>query len=73
MAPVIPVDDKELARWIRSFNEKCGYSPNVREICEAFGWRSSSTGHAALNRLIQKGYVTVGSPSRRQLVVGEHL
>lgn len=65
----IPVSDKELALWIKAFNERCGYSPTVREICEAFGWRSASTGHIALNRAIKNGFVSVEAPQRRRKLI----
>ena len=35
-----------------------GFPPSVREICEATGIRSTSTVHAALTSLEEKGYIT---------------
>lgn len=65
----IPATDEEIALWIKAFQARSGYSPTIREMCEAFGWRSSSTGHVALGRLIKKGFVKVVKPARRELLV----
>lgn len=68
-----PVSDIAVARWIQRFNDEHGYSPSVREIAKEFGWRSSSTAHLVLQRLIRKGFVKVETPVRRKLLVKEGL
>lgn len=69
MGTAADVDELAVARWIDGFNKEHGYSPSVRELCAGFGWRSSSTGHDALERCIRLGYVEVVAPQRRLLKV----
>ena len=49
---------KEIFEFIKSFFEENGYSPSVREICEATKLRSSSTVHSYLNKLENEGLIT---------------
>ena len=43
--------------FIKDEVRKKGYPPSVREIGEGIGLRSSSTVHAHLEKLEQKGYI----------------
>lgn len=44
-----------------------GYPPSIREICQAVGLSSTSSVHAHLNTLEEKGYVKKGNNKRRAL------
>jgi len=44
-----------------------GYPPSIREICKAVGLSSTSSVHAHLNTLEEKGYVKKGTNKRRAL------
>ena len=48
---------REILHYIKASIRERGYPPSVREICEAVGLRSTSTVHAYLARLEQKGYI----------------
>jgi SOS-response transcriptional repressors (RecA-mediated autopeptidases) len=43
---------------IQTFIQQNGYSPSIRELAEALGYNSSSTVHALLDKLIEKGYIS---------------
>lgn len=47
----------EILYYMKSQISEKGYPPSVREICEAVGLRSTSTVHAHLARLEEKGYI----------------
>ena len=44
-----------------------GYPPSIREICKAVGLSSTSSVHAHINTLEEKGYLKKGSNKRRAL------
>ncbi|HAS91149.1 MAG TPA: transcriptional repressor LexA [Sedimentibacter sp.] len=44
-----------------------GYPPSIREICKAVGLNSTSSVHAHLNTLEEKGYIKKGTNKRRAL------
>ena len=44
-----------------------GYPPSIREICKAVGLSSTSSVHAHLNTLEDKGYIKKGTNKRRAL------
>lgn len=44
-----------------------GYPPSIREICKAVGLSSTSSVHAHLNTLEEKGYLRKGTNKRRAL------
>ena len=46
-----------------------GYPPSIREICKAVGLNSTSSVHAHLNTLENKGYIRKGTNKRRALEV----
>lgn len=47
----------QILRFIQQKIAERGYPPSVREIGEALGLRSSSTVHAHISRLVEKGYL----------------
>lgn len=54
-----PLTDKqkEVFKFIREYISRKNYPPSIREICAAFGLRSSSTAHLYLTALENKGYI----------------
>lgn len=46
-----------------------GYPPSIREICKAVGLSSTSSVHAHLNTLEEKGFIRRGANKRRALEV----
>lgn len=44
-----------------------GYPPSIREICKAVGLSSTSSVHAHLNTLEEKGYIKKGNNKRRAI------
>jgi repressor LexA len=57
---------KWIIEFIKSYIKKHGYPPYVREIAAGVGLKSTSTVHAHLKALIEKGYLETdaefGSP-----------
>lgn len=45
------VTEREIHRYISQYREGHGYSPSIREMCEATGIRSTSTMHRKLDRM----------------------
>lgn len=56
MSELSPME-QDVYGYIESMIENEGYAPSVRDICRALGIRSTSTAHACLSRLDQKGYI----------------
>ncbi|NLI69453.1 MAG: transcriptional repressor LexA [Firmicutes bacterium] len=54
-----PLTDKqkEIFQFIRDHITRRNYPPSIREICNAFGLRSTSTAHFYLTALEKKGYI----------------
>jgi repressor LexA len=48
---------KEILDFIREFNQKKGFAPTHKEICEEFGYSSYGTVHKHLKLLEAKGYL----------------
>ena len=55
--PYLKRFEKEILDCIRKFLHDKGYPPSVREICTAVGLKSSSSVHAYLNKLEEKGFI----------------
>ncbi len=51
-------NEKMILKYINEMAEKNGYPPTVREICKEFNFGSTSTAHAYLTRLKEKGLIT---------------
>lgn len=58
--------DKRVFQFIKSRIED-GFAPTVREICEEFGFKSSSTGFKTIQTLIDAGLLEKGSKQNRAL------
>ncbi|HHX86602.1 MAG TPA: transcriptional repressor LexA [Firmicutes bacterium] len=48
---------RRVLEFIKNEVSRCNYPPSVREICDEIGFRSSSTAHAYLEALQEKGYI----------------
>jgi repressor LexA len=57
MQTATPEKQQQILAFIEQFSAREGYSPSVREICDATGIRSTSTVHAYLKRLEDDGYI----------------
>lgn len=55
--PYLKRYEKEILDYIRECLRDKGYPPSVREICTAVGLKSSSSVHAYLNKLEEKGFI----------------
>jgi len=59
----------EILDFIRAFTARNSYPPSVRDICEAVGLSSTSSVHAHLNTLEEKGFIQRGVSSARAIIV----
>lgn len=57
MSKFLTERQKEILDFIRSFQERHGYAPTHREICDEFGYSSYGTVHKHLKLLREKGYL----------------
>lgn len=55
----------QVLQWIRDYMRANGWSPSVREICEGFGWVSSSSGYLHLVSLERDGFLVRGAGYRQ--------
>lgn len=62
--------EKEIFDYISQTLREEGYSPSVRDIQNAVGIKSTSTVHAYLNRLAEKGLITKQTGKSRTLHTG---
>lgn len=62
---------KAIYDFIVSFYEKNSFPPTVREICSAVGLASTSTVHAHITKLEQKGLIQRNPAKQRSLVITE--
>lgn len=50
--------EEKILDFIESFTKENGYSPSVREIGDALGFKSSSTPHAYIKKLTEEGKIS---------------
>lgn len=50
--------EEKILKYINQMAEQNGYPPTVREICREFGYSSTSTVHAYIVRLKEKGLIS---------------
>ena len=62
-------NQQRILEFIKSEIEEKGYPPSVREICAAVGLRSTSTVHAHLNHLEERGLIRRDPTKPRALEV----
>lgn len=65
---ITPAEDAALIQFVRWSISSLGYAPTYREIGRKVGLRSSSSVHAHIERLVDKGYLTrvAGEPRTLQ-------
>ena len=61
----------EIYEFLKTYTEKKGYPPSVREICEAVSLKSTSTVHGHLKRLEKKGLIKRDPSKPRALEIAE--
>lgn len=61
--------DIETLGFIIDHIQENGYPPSVREIAEAIGVSSPSTGHQVVSRLVRRGWITMGARRSRTIRV----
>lgn len=61
--------DDAVCSFIVEYTRNRGYPPTVREVGDAFGWTSSSTVHARLERLKHEGKLLAEKDRPRTLRV----
>ncbi len=60
---------KQILEFIKKQTRECGYPPSVREICEAVGFKSTSSVHSHLKTLEQHSYIRRTSLKTRAIDV----
>lgn len=66
MAVKVTENERRVFDFIKSRVEE-GYPPTVREICEHFGYKSTSTAHRYIKTLTDKGFLEKGSNQNRAI------
>ena len=61
--------EKEILEIIKTFIEKNGYSPTIREICSIANIKSTAAAHAQIQKLKAKGYITSGVDMPRSIAL----
>ena len=63
--------ENEIYRYISESIEADGFAPSVRDICAALGIKSTSTAHAYIDKLVDKGLVVKKNGKSRAISI-EH-
>lgn len=58
-----------ILKCLESFTAKNGCPPTVREICRMTGLKSTSTVHAGLQVLAQRGYIRQGAGKKQAFLL----
>lgn len=66
MAVKVTENERKVFDFIKTRVEE-GYPPTVREICEHFGYKSTSTAHRYIKTLTDKGFLEKGSNQNRAI------
>lgn len=59
----------DVLNYIKAELAKRGYPPSIREICDAVGFKSTSTAHSYLSKLEEKGYIRRDATKPRAMEV----
>ena len=63
---------RDVFEYIKQYMNENGYAPCVRDICNALNLKSTSTAHAHLTKLEEKGYISRNPAKPRTiLILGE--
>ncbi|MBO5143452.1 MAG: transcriptional repressor LexA [Clostridia bacterium] len=65
------ITDKQVKvlEYVKEQIKKNGYAPSVREICQALGFKSTSTVHGYLARLQKKGLIQKAALKPRTIII----
>lgn len=55
----------DVLEFIDTYSEENGFSPTVRDICSALGFRSTATAYTYINRLREMGYLKKADNKKR--------
>jgi repressor LexA len=56
---------EQVLLYIRSYQEKLGITPTIREICSHFGLKGPAGIHRILHVLVEKGYLIASAGKKR--------
>lgn len=59
----------EILQFIKDYTLKKNFPPSVREICEAVDLKSTSSVHAHLNTLVERGYILRDNQKSRTIEI----
>lgn len=62
---------QRVLRYLQKYINEHAYSPSVREIAVAVGFKSTSTVHSYLNELQDDGYINYADGKRRAISINE--
>ena len=60
---------RDVFEYIKSYIDENGYAPCVRDICNALNLKSTSTAHAHLTKLEEKGYISRNPAKPRTILI----
>lgn len=65
---------KQMYSIIKDYINEKQYSPSIRELAELAGYKSVGTAHALVQKLLEKGYITMepGLPRTLKVVTKKH-
>ncbi len=61
------VNKKNILHYLESYIHSNGFSPSVRDICAAVGFKSTSTVHSYLTELQEEGLISYADGKRRAI------
>ncbi|MEG2348193.1 MAG: transcriptional repressor LexA [Clostridia bacterium] len=66
---ILNSQEKRVFEYIKEQIREKGYPPSVREICAALGFKSTSSAHQYISRLVDKGYISKSDLKTRAIKV----
>ena len=60
---------RDVFEYIKTYIDENGYAPCVRDICNALNLKSTSTAHAHLTKLEEKGYISRNPAKPRTILI----
>ena len=60
---------RDVFEYIKTYINENGYAPCVRDICNALNLKSTSTAHAHLTKLEEKGYISRNPAKPRTILI----
>lgn len=71
MSRAITKKQQAVLDFIKSNVAEHGFPPSMREISDAFGWKSVNAAQEHLQRLQAKGFIFLGGSARAITIIGE--